>query len=292
MKPHIKTENWFREIIVDPLSKEPLLGDPFTSALSPYGRHYISDNSRGIADLRVLISGTTPDQKRWQDGQIAYEALSREEAKNDGAVDYLSEIEGVRRVYEAIPILGRCLDVGGHQGRLRHFLAPEQEYACCDPFLGVFDDLESQPNLLGAYPFLRSPINFLCCNAEFLPFASETFDVVHMRSVLDHFLNPELSLREAYRVLRTSGSLVLGLHIEGGRSGSVPLLRRIRITAREMLGGLGVSRYKDHHVWHPSYETLSALIQLCGFEIETEFWQGPEIVYLKAVKVSPKEINQ
>ena len=285
MSPAVVIDKWFKDIIVDPLSKENLIWNSKTAPHSSYGRRYFCDTNRGIYDFKVLLSSSTPDQKRWQEGQVAYEALSLDIAKHDGIVDYKAEIDGMRPVYEAIPIVGRCLDIGGHQGRLRHFLAPDQEYASCDPFVGVFDDLESQPKLLEAYPFLREPVNFVCCNAEFLPFASETFDVAHMRSVMDHFLNPELSLHESYRVLRKSGYLVVGLHIEGGLSGSLSLWRRLRVLARKGLGALGLTKFIDHHVWHPSYEGLTTLIKLCGFEVVTEYWQDKEVVYLKAVKV-------
>ena len=106
---------------------------------------------------------------------------------------------------------------GGHQGRLRAFLSPGQEYLSCDPFISVFDSIKKSKNLVKVYPFLLSPVNFICCHAEYLPFRSLAFDTVHMRSVIDHFLSPEIAMREAFRVMSHDGQLIVGLYVRGGR---------------------------------------------------------------------------
>ena len=167
----IKLDQWVKDVIVDPLSKEPLTIDREINFLvSSYGRKYpIKD---GIFDLRLLNNETTADQKIWKEGQREYERWSANIAYQDQKQDYIAEIEQVREVYEDLPIEGSCLDVGGHQGRLRQFLSPGQEYITCDPFLNVFNDLDKQPNLTNAFPFLLEPVNFVCCEAEFLPFRS------------------------------------------------------------------------------------------------------------------------
>ena len=198
---YTKLDNWVKEIIVDPLSKEPLtINNENTFLISPYGRKYPICN--GVYDLRLLNNNITSDQKSWREGQLFYERWSTRIASNDDKQNYIAGIENVKDVYDEIPVDGNCLDVGGHQGRLRHFLSEGQEYVVCDPFLNGFDDLEKQPNLLRAYPCLQKPVNFICCDAEFLPFMSEKFQSVHMRSVIDHLLSPELALNEAYRVLK------------------------------------------------------------------------------------------
>ncbi|MBI1795738.1 MAG: methyltransferase domain-containing protein [Candidatus Eisenbacteria bacterium] len=199
-----RLDSWAREIIVDPLAKGPLIEDRSNNRyLSPYGRQYPITN--GVLDLRLLNNHTTPDQTRWSRGQSEYEEWSRSLIAGDHLKNYQSEIEQVREVYADMPVVGKCLDVGGHQGRLRQFLSAGQPYISCDPFIDVFADLEKQPNLLEAFPFLAEPVNFVCCDAEFLPFQSVAFDTVHMRSVIDHLLSPELALNEAYRVLGGGG---------------------------------------------------------------------------------------
>jgi len=269
----VKLDDWARDLLVDPLDKGPLLVSQQDGFLvSSYGRRYPITN--GIFDLRLLNNVTSKDQRAWREGQIEYERWSRDLAAHDRDQDYVAENESVRRVYDDIPVEGRCLDVGGHQGRLRHFLDKEQEYISCDPFLSVFDGLESQANLLAAFPCLGDPVNFVCCEAEFLPFKSCSFDTVHMRSVIDHFLNPELALNEAYRVLNVDGCLIVGLYVYGARLGSASLSLRLKDWLKNALGAIGVDRFRDHHVWHPTYGELKMLINECGFSIEKVHWQS------------------
>lgn len=283
-----KLDNWVKEIIVDPLSKEPLtINEKKNFLFSPYGRRYpIKD---GIFDLRLLNNETTKDQKVWKEGQREYERWSASLASQDQKQDYFKEIEGVREVYEDIRVEGRCLDVGGHQGKLRRFLSPGQDYITCDPFLNGFDALEKQPNLLKAYPFLLEPVNFVCCDAEFLPFRSSVFQTVHMRSVIDHFLSPELALNEAYRVLRADGALIVGLFVHGGKRGKPDIKSLAKEFVRATLVAAGMKRFKDYHVWHPTYKELTNLISACGFKIEKVHWQkgyNDTVCYVRARKRS------
>jgi SAM-dependent methyltransferase len=283
----IRLTDWARALIVDPLDKQPLTLSQDKSCLhASYGRSYPCTD--GIYDLRVLRSATTHDQKIWKAGQNGFERLSRQWESNDCELDYVAELNGVAEVYQVFPIEGDCLDVGGHQGRLRVFLVPGQHYITCDPFLGVFRNVENQANLIKAYPFLLDPVDFVCCDAEFLPFRSASFDTVHMRSVIDHFLNPELALLEAYRVLKSNGSLIVGSYVQGGRTGKRQLGSQVKEILRSGLSMLGFEQYTDHHVWHPTYHELTQLITSCGFIHERTFWQkgyNDTVCYIKAVKV-------
>lgn len=108
-----------------------------------------------------------------------------------------------------------------------------------------------------------------------------------MRSVIDHFLNPELALNEAYRVLRTDGALIVGLFVYGGKRGKPAIVPRFKKFAREILSALGIEKFKDHHVWHPTYGQLTDLISECGFRIEKVYWQkgyNDTVCYIRARK--------
>lgn len=280
-----KLEPWVIDLLVDPIGKTPLSrdGDSFVSS---YGRRY--PICSGIPDLRPFVGQKSSGAGHlWEEGQSAFENWSKIQA-TQSSVDYTQELEGVREVYEAIPIKGRCLDVGGHQGRLRAFLSANQEYIVIDPFIDAFDSIEDQANLLKTYPFLRDPANFLCAVAEHVPFQENSFDTVHMRSVVDHFESPNLAMCEAYRVLRSGGELVIGLWVEGGKSGKKSAKQLAKDAIRPVLPFLGVWRFTDHHVWHPTYRELCALVESSGFKIDHVHWQSQwqdNVCYIRAIKV-------
>jgi SAM-dependent methyltransferase len=294
----------FRALIVCPLCKIPLLsGRPPTYCCSACGLTFSERNN--VLDFRIQL----PDYPRRcveapSCRQSSYEQWESGLSERDDYDLYLSEIESVREVYEKeFSLAGTVLDVGGHQGRLRHFLrAPDEKYLSLDSWENPFVSLHRQPNLLRAYPSLAEPCNFVCAHAEHVPFAVGAFDMVHMRSVIDHFMNPYLALREAHRVLRPGGALMIGLHVTGGNStlasgcGSRRLLSRARKVLRDegplALGGKAFARLlhraeDDHHVWHPTYEELIDLICICSFKVQKVHWQKPpndHVVYILAFR--------
>jgi len=175
------------------------------------------DRIEKVYDFRLTHpSYCIPQSKAlWREAQMSYERTGDNSGSRDSLQGYLDEIDSVKEIYtEEFHISGRVLDIGGHQGRLRHFLDKNNAlYVSVDPHIGVFRGLDEQPNLLKAYPCLSEPCNFLCAHAEYLPFKSRSFDWVHMRSVVDHFEDPYRAFLEAYRVSRINGRLLVGLAI-------------------------------------------------------------------------------
>jgi len=280
---YVKVDAWLKDILVDPLDKGSLtIGDAYIR--SSYGRQY--PITKGIYDLRLLTQHKGVVGSLWNQGQQAYEHWSGSLSSCNSKDFYRNEKESVRDVYEAIPIEGRCLDIGGHQGRLQEYLAENQEYVSIDPFLDVFEGLGSQHSLREVFPSLKRPVNFVCALAEHLPLKNESFDTAHMRSCIDHFYNPEIALLEAYRVLKVGGQLVVGLYVEGGRTGELTVKEKIKESVRPIIS-LVASQYRDHHVWHPTYAELCALIEGIGFRIERTHWQRSfvdRVCYVKAIK--------
>ena len=285
MNKYVKIDDWVKNIVVDPLGKESLtISDDEKFLITSYGKKYsIKD---GIYDLRLLKTETTGDQRIWADGQKAYEEDTKTLISYD-TYDSKSEIESISKVYQDIPIKGRCLDVGGNKGTLREFLNNDQEYISCDPFINVFN-VGNIKNYLKHFSFSNEPMNFICCDAEYLPFKSSSFDTVHMRSVIDHFLNPESALLEAFRVLKKNGDLIVGLYVIGGKDGKESLKQKLKGLVKNLLPYLGIHKYTDHHTWHPTFQELSKLIIACGFKISKVHWQEghDSVCYISATKKS------
>ena len=153
--------------------------------------------------------------EKWEATDDQFKKLHTDSVQKDNYEEYLAEIDSVKEIYtNEFHLSGSVLDVGGHQGRLRHYLSKAVEfYVSIDPFAAIFDNIALQKNLLKAYPSLITPCNFFAAHAETLPFKANTFDWIHMRSVIDHFYDPYIALLEAFRCAKPGGNLLIGLAI-------------------------------------------------------------------------------
>lgn len=288
-----------------PLCKGRLDLGPRSAVCRDCGSEYpcVVTAAGNVYDFRIhRPAGLRPASlDKWQHFQNVYEEVHQYSLERDRLQEYLDEIDSVREVYEReFPIEGSVLDVGGHQGRLRHYLNLERNpvYVSVDPLIDVFRDAD-KPNLLRAYPSLASPCNFLSCHAENLPFQPGHFDWVHMRSVVDHFADPYVALREAYRVLNGGGKILIGLSIQE-RLPSSPqniaervtrkikndgITRAVRAVPGKFMGV--VLPDHDDHNFRPTYQSLHDLISAAGFEIEKEHWQKApfnHVLYVSATR--------
>ena len=182
-------------------------------------------------------------------------------------------------------------------------------YVSVDPYLKVFEQIENQRHLLKAYPCLSEPCNFLAGRAEALPFASDAFDWVHMRSVLDHFEDPFAALKEAYRVLKPGGRLLIGLAMMEKREGKPQrlyaackavlmregvggALRVVRETASHAWGK-ALGRAHDHHIYRFTHAGLKRVLEAARLDVDKEHWQKPPLefcLYLSASRRKAFEI--
>jgi ubiquinone/menaquinone biosynthesis C-methylase UbiE len=112
----------------------------------------------------------------------------------------------MRRIFLAdipFPENARVLEVGCGTGVLTRVLAHA-------PNGGAVVGVDVAPALLAKAREMAAElpnISFQEADARSLPFEDETFDVVVFDSTLTHVPGPERALAEAFRVLRTSGSL-------------------------------------------------------------------------------------
>lgn len=284
MNRFVQLEPWFTRILRDPLDKSELKLSPH-AAESGYGRSYhVVDGVYNFCPFTYSESGQI---KHWRKGQEGYEEWSNAVTERDATADYVGQINMLKVIYAEMPIKGRCLDVGGQDGRVRAFLPIQAEFAIIDPFASVWEHVARSPRLVKAFPGFDKPVNFVVGMAEHLPFPAQAFDTVHMRSVIDHFYSPELALLEAHRVLKPDGQLIVGLYVDGGKSGQVTLERRTKDFVKPILVAVGFKRFADHHMWHPTFSSLKELINATGFTIKKTIWQdgyNDTVVYISADK--------
>lgn len=281
-----------------PISKQPM--EPFgPDYLAPAGFRYRD------GDFRVSLDWSP----RWEAGQVEYERWVDELlARYDGdpALMETTDAELVD-VYAATDLPGLVLDVGGYPGIvLRHAAVPPDRYVSIDPIRLDPGRLKRlYPRFVSRYDGCTE-VSRIQGVAEFLPLADLSFDTVHMRSCIDHFAAPQVALKEAYRVLRFGGKLVVGIALEGAfrketaAGGSVAMrsYRTVATTLRERAPRLASSLEgallwrrppEDHHIFHPTHDALVELLRGAGFTIANEVWQASfhNVIYVDARKPAP-----
>lgn len=268
-------EPWVAEILADPITKSPVKLDHFPK-------------KNGILDARIFLKNSY-GFKDWIDGQNSYEKWESEGTwyKNQFEL-YKNEIEYDSPIYSHFHILGDILDVGGGVGTVREFLdSAVTRHISIDPFIDA--PYQIPPAKQKAYTCLNNEMNFISAMAEFLPFVSGSFDWVHMRSMLDHVQVPDLALLEAYRVLKIDGYLLVGISVEGGRTGRVIFSELLKEFSKNILSIIGINKFKDMHTWHPTYKNLLKIIESNGFMVRDVYWQpywNDKVVYVLAQKQS------
>ena len=251
----ISLEPWVLTILADPVTKQSCKPEAF-------------NNIEGVIDARVFLKNTH-GYSEWAEGQDEYE-----DDANKGSTtlaEYQTGIEGARPIYQHYQMAGRILDCGGGAGTVREHLSDDVEFVSTDPWLQA--PFASSAQRKAAYTSLNRPLNFIAATAEFQPFVEGSFDWVHMRSMLDHVQVVDLALLEAKRVLKPGGCILIGLYVDGGKSGVISFEVRIKESIKAVLEFVGIERWKDHHIWHPTYKKLLKLIADNGFAIEDTYWQ-------------------
>jgi ubiquinone/menaquinone biosynthesis C-methylase UbiE len=241
--------------------------------------------------------------RNWKKSQESYE---RSELYANMKTE-LVNLQHCQEVYERLPKLaGHGLDVGGGYGLVRYFLPADSKYLCLDPWPEAMIQayrLSQNNAYVKAFPFIRDSFAFVCSHGERLPLLAQTFDWVHMRSVLDHFADPYEALKEAWRVLKSGGYLVIGVAAVGGPTnsrmysgGCKGLITKVQFKYHQE-GWRGVVQsagrrllrlnLEDPHMWRPSISQLRALLNQTGFTVVWEHWTKPpydHVVYILASK--------
>ncbi|MDX8392422.1 MAG: methyltransferase domain-containing protein [Mariprofundaceae bacterium] len=277
---------FLRERLVCPVSKAALSldGDQLSTSC---GLKYSGN------DFRVGLEFS----KDWSEGQLEYELFEKQWLKTVNDPEKLLDLDReTLDVYDEIKMHGDVLDVGGAYGFVikQAGLDPER-YVSIDPINMDWERLRPYKHINAHYSVCQKASRVRGF-AEFLPFSDASFDFVHMRSCIDHFANPDLALMEAFRVLRRGGRLVVGISLEGSykkdQTGWKGVLKRMASNSPMFRRIIDVIRH-DHHMFHPTRDTLGELIERNGFQIEKEVWQQAyhNVIYLQAVRMEHRLVG-
>ena len=278
MLKNYELENWAKNILADPIYKSKKDFDSFPK-------------KQGIVDARIMLQNSE-SFKNWKEGQNEYEDWYKlQSAYKDGVKSYLEEISYDKEIYDHFKLMSPILDVGGGIGTLREFLPKSAKYVSVDPFVDLVNHIPKEKK--SAYTCLSRHINLIYSNAEFLPFVSNCFKSVHMRSMLDHVQIPDLAIIEAFRVLKPGGKLLVGLTIDGppfddynSKVGKKYIKKRKIINFLQRVKILRETH--DHHTWRPTAGNLRKILKDNGFEIIDELWQSHwmgSVLYVEAIKI-------
>ena len=213
--------------------------------------------------------------KEWESTEDQYEKFHKDLSLKDDYEEYLAEIDSVKEIYtDEFNLSGSVLDVGGHQGRLRHYLSQDVNfYISIDPLASVFDNIYLQKNLLKAFPSLNEPCYFLVAHAEQLPIKPNSFDWIHMRSVVDHFYDPYIALLEAFRCAkcRGQGNLLIGLAIME-KYHAMHKQKTVGWSLKNILKKT-YTKANDDHMFRLGHKQLHELCKKAGWRLVKEHWQ-------------------
>jgi len=97
---------------------------------------------------------------------------------------------------------GKVLDVGCGNGSLINAIKQK----CNAKAYGV----DISPNMIEECRKLYGDIEFMVSNGEDIPFDADSFDTLTICCVLHHLNNPQRFFKEAQRVLKPGGTLIVG----------------------------------------------------------------------------------
>ena len=172
--------------------------------------------------------------------------------------DFLSagverEVFGPRRHELLAEARGRVLDVGAGTGaNLPHFPweSEKLELVLLDPSAGMLERARRRAAQLGLN------VQLVDRSAETLPFASASFDTVIFALTLCTIPDPVSALREAHRVLRDDGRLLVFEHVRAGEPELARWQSRLNPLWKTLNNGCQLNR------------NTRAVIEAAGFEFE------------------------
>ena len=121
-----------------------------------------------------------------------------------GEIGYQQVLGKVRKALGGLPSFGRALEIGAGTGYFTLNLMQDgviEAATCTDISPGMLETLEGNARRLDL------DVETVTCDAEQLPFADESFDLVFGHAVLHHLPDLDACFAEFMRVLKPGGTL-------------------------------------------------------------------------------------
>lgn len=160
---------------------------------------------------------------------------------------YYLRFRALRRITKDINASSNVLDIGCGSGFSIEKIVPES--------FNVYG-IDINEELIAYAKKTRPNYHFQTGDAENLPFEDKFFDAVFYLDVIEHLKNPALSLKEAYRVLKPEGMVIILVVKEHH-----PIFKIIWWLWRKTKGKV----WQDSHLWIFNEKTLSEIAVEAGF---------------------------
>jgi SAM-dependent methyltransferase len=163
-----------------------------------------------------------------RESQVAFLRSNPFEHPRTLGLFYREKMRAIHRLAPVGPVCG-ALEIGGGQSGLTRMLYPQSEV--------VTIDIDAA--FAGHSVYRAERAHFVAADATRLPFPDDAFDVVTMFDVLEHVPDDASAAREAWRVVRPAGALVVSAPNERWRFPYYAPFRRICPTDEAVMAEWG-----------------------------------------------------
>jgi len=222
-----------------------------------------------------LISPTVSEKgtwSRWMKAQNSFSVCTK-----DRRIFTKEYIESNKTAYDALFnrigfLKGKILDIGGGWGLYRQWWQPSESdiFVVHDPGIQRFLDGPHQLHYQYYQRAFSLPLTFVEGFGEELPYKDNSFDTCLIAATLDHCLSPQKVCAEAYRCLRTGGTvLVIQICHSSHVNTTTTYIRELVKHLRHPSGLLTVFYNRlsqaSHHLHRFSSSDLASLLQEASF---------------------------
>lgn len=178
----------------------------------------------------------------------------------------------LQKFFDSYELKDSILDIGCGRGEIRPYLK-NNEYIGIDPANFIMEGLTKEID----FPFIQS-------TGEYLPFRDESFDNILILAVLDHVIDPNIVLKESFRVLRSEGCIHILSSLEAENLGKKVIRKIKKGDFLDLIkGSFSYMFSEDTHLHHFTANYLIKLVS-CYFE-KIEIQENPDgILFIRGQK--------